>query len=239
MNSKILGSKVKGFTLVEMIVVITIIAILAGISSIIINGFQRDARIETSNNYAKMLHSGMQNQLIQCEIKQDNELFNADPALNDKLIYSRIFFRMEATQIDDVIAVSSTYKNATGDVINYATRGNALTGEWFNQLENAILSTVDSSFEGFCAVYIDYENYTVDSALCFELTDANDMDLGDYSNITTYFSDINSYVPATYWAGEDNRKQFRMLISAQGQRNCIENKGVYFGAYPTIDVMVD
>ncbi len=239
MNSKILGSKVKGFTLVEMIVVITIIAILAGISSIIINGFQRDARIETSNNYAKMLHSGMQNQLIQCEIKQDNELFNADPALNDEMIYSRIFFRMEATQIDDVIAVSSTYKNASGDVINYATRGNALTGEWFNQLENAILSMVDSSFEGFCAVYIDYENYTVDSALCFELTHANDMDLGDYNNINSYFSDINSYVPATYWAGEDNRKQFRMLISSQGQRNCIENKGVYFGAYPTIDVMVD
>ena len=239
MNSKILGSKVKGFTLIEMLVVITIIAILAGISSIIINGFQRDARIETGNNNAKMLHTGMQNQVIQCEIKQDNELFNADPALNDEMIYSRIFFRMEATQIDDVIAVSSTYKNTAGDKINYATRGNAVTGEWFNQLEKAILSMVDSSFEGFCAVYIDFENYTVDSALCFELVYANDLDLGKYDDINAFFTDINSYVPATYWAGEDNRKQFRMLISSQGQKNCVDKKGVYFGAYTTIDAMVD
>lgn len=240
MNLKKFGSKVKGFTLVELLVVMAIIAILAGITSIFIKGFQRDARLETGNNYAKMIHSGMQNQVIQCEIKQDSSMLNADPAVNDEMLYSEIYFKMDATQVDDVIAVCTTYKNTTGRMFNYATRGNAVTGEWFNQLESAILSMVDSSFEGFCVVYVDCQDYTVDSALYFEPVYANGVDLKDFDSIDAFLEDIDTYIPDTYHdEGNtyDIKKSFRMLISAEQQKNCVEQKGIYFGAYPNIDAM--
>ena len=182
-----------------------------------------------------MLHSGMQNQMIQCEIKQDNDLFNADPAISDVMTYSRIFFRMEDTKIEDVIAVSSTYKNTSGNKVNYAERGNAVTGEWFNQLESAILSMVDPSFEGLCAVYIDCEDYAVDSAICFEPALSRAVDLKNVATIDTFFASITSYIPTTYDSGESIDKSYRMLISSSKQRECIDKKGIYFGAYPTIN----
>ncbi|MBQ3162223.1 MAG: type II secretion system protein [Oscillospiraceae bacterium] len=237
MNSKILGSKVKGFTLIEMIVVMAIIAVLAGISSIIITGFQRDARMETNDNKAHMVYTGMQNQVIQCEIKQDQSLFHsgkyvASP-VEDKIVYTEVYFQMEAAKVSDNIAVASRYDgSAATPIVAYAERGDADTGEWFTKLENAILSFIDPTFEGACAVYIDYENYTVDSVIYVENAFFN-ASLSDYTSIQPFMSKFDNYADEHYWT--DANKKFRILNTGADQLDLIEMEGIYCGAYPVAD----
>ncbi len=235
MNSKKFGSRVKGFTLVEMLVVITIIAILAGITSVLINGFQRDARMETSDNYAKMLYTGFQNQLIQCEIKQDDSLFDSTPSINDDLVYAEVYFKMEAAQVSDKILVASRYKTTSLSIHPLAAeRGDAVTGEWFNELEAAILSMVDTSFEGLGVIFIDYENYTVDSAMYVEKGSFTS-DVDNYPDMMIFLNSFNTYADEYYWSPTSVNKTFRMLNTSADQMECIEREGIYFGAYPTVD----
>lgn len=246
MNSTKFGSKVKGFTLVEMIVVIAIIGILAGMLSLFISGFQRDARIESNNNKAQMLHTGFQNLLIQQEINQDRSLFDAD-AIGatpsnaayeaDQMVYNEIYFRMADGKLDDVVHVISIYATEAPKR-NYAQR-NTVNADWFDDLEKAILSVVDNTFEGVCAVYIDYEDYAVESAICFELGGAaSDADLKVYTTggngIGQLMHTINPYAPYTVEANETNTdKQCRKLTSLDAQKTAVKRDGIYFGAYPT------
>lgn len=243
MNSTKFGSKVKGFTLIEMLIVMAIIAVLAGMISLFVQGFQRDARIESNNNKAQMLHTGFQNLLMQCEINQDRSLFDAD-ALGDEpsnaaykadqMVYNEVFFRMADGKVDDVILVVSKYATQA-DKIAYTQRGS----DWFKDLEKAILSVVDNTFEGVCAVYIDYEDYIVDSAICFELGDRTDnIDLKVYSTggngVGALMYSINPYAPYTQTANETNSdKVYRMLTSLDAQKEAVKRDGIYFGAYPT------
>lgn len=73
MNTK----RLKGFTLVELMVVIALLVILMGIGSLVTAGFQRDAKIDSMNENAKAVYTAFQDILIDCEIYQDTSLFDA------------------------------------------------------------------------------------------------------------------------------------------------------------------
>ncbi|MGN0674787.1 MAG: type II secretion system protein [Oscillospiraceae bacterium] len=244
MNSKKIGSKLKGFTLIELIVVMAIIAVLAGILSILISGFQRDARMEADNNKAQMVYTGMQNQLIQCEIKQDRSLIDAgahySPSVgsSEEIKYVELYFEMGEGKLGDAVNVKSLYDGGTV-AIRSAERNHATTGKWYNELEKAILSFVDDSFDGGVAVYIDYENFVVDSVIYIESA-FFEADLSNYStSIAPFMADkFNGYADFCTWG--DTTKVFRMLDSMDKQKECIKYKGMYFGAYPMIsDYPVD
>ena len=92
--------KLKGFTLIEMLIVIAIIGIIAGMMSIVMRGFRRDAMIETQNDNARMVFTAFQDFLIDCEIKQDLSMFDVRGELSNPAISAKgavVFFRVSET----------------------------------------------------------------------------------------------------------------------------------------------
>lgn len=87
--------------MIELIIVIAIIAILAGILSTVMNGFVRDARLETANNNARIIYTAFQDIIMDCEIKQDNSIFEGHGGDNTKdIIGAVVFFRISETDAD-------------------------------------------------------------------------------------------------------------------------------------------
>lgn len=114
--------KLKGFTLIEMIVVIAIIAILSSMMSIVLRGFRRDALIETQNDKARMVYTAFQDVLINCEIKQDVTMFDVREELANPAISATgavLFFRVSDTSIDGKANVNRS--TGIGDEIHIMT----------------------------------------------------------------------------------------------------------------------
>lgn len=87
--------------MIEMLIVLAIIAVLAGIMSLAVSGFVRDARIETANNNAQMVYMAFQDIIMDCEIKQDNSIFEGHEGDNTgDIIGAVVFFRVSATDAE-------------------------------------------------------------------------------------------------------------------------------------------
>lgn len=198
-----------------------IIAILAGIMSIAISGFQRDARLETDQNTAQQVYMGFQNMLTRCEITQDRKVFDAD-ALDgtsahsgDALTYCQVMFTVSAADISGDIEVISTY-GTTGSYT--ATLSSSDTG--YAVIKKAINENLSFSTDGTMKVYADFENYIVDSACYFEITDS--------TSANTQLALMTEY-------GTGNK--YRTLKNLGEQRSLAKSKGAYFGAYPYYDAL--
>ncbi len=259
MNSKYVGTKLKGFTLIELIIVIAIIAILAGSISLFATGFRRDAQIETNNNKAQMVYTAFQNILINCEINQDDTVFNFVEGIekngfSGELKYLVFQFSMSDSKVDDIITIIPQYSGDSSydaDRLWVDRKGRATdtvsgtTKERYAQVEKAISSYLDSTFEGTAIVYIDYGNYKVDSVIYYEpgVIDA------PVSGETTYYDDnvgsqigkLNTYVGShrfkTTSTDTDSgfKCMFLMLESYSKQKLYYKNVGAHLGAYPKVD----
>ncbi|MDE5741430.1 MAG: prepilin-type N-terminal cleavage/methylation domain-containing protein [Oscillospiraceae bacterium] len=218
--------RIKGFTLVELIVVIAIITILAGIMNLVTQGFVRSARIETANDKAHLLFTGFQNILTQCEIKQDSSALSYDSSNLSNLGFAIVSVKMYNGSIQCM------------QVENYETSGTSIGAgatkfvsgglQWdpakpmnyagsLSKLANEIVGIADTSFEGEAKIYIDYENYEVKSVVYRQLSD-------NEKNQTSFVideSDLSVFVGWYY--GYTDRSD---------QDTNYKNNGVLYGVYP-------
>lgn len=237
-DTKKRAGKLRGFTLIEMLVVIAIIAILAGMMSIAIGGFQRDARMETDNDKARLAYTGFQNAIMRCEITQDDLVLNAakllvdgghsDANSNKRLTYTIVRFNMRDGAISGNIRINSFYENSSSIQSSISMpRGS----KQFSKVEDVILSNFDNSFDGFVAVYIDADNYVVDSALYFENeSDYTDNESSGWVSVLSQYAYVSDGI-----SGSSQGKVFQTLESTSEQKTLIKNKGIYCGAYPLMD----
>lgn len=107
---------IKGFTLLELIVVMAIIGVLAAILSNVITGFRRNAQVEANNTKAQEVFTAFQDILTQCEIKQDKSIFEIFPDHGNNLKGVVLFFRIAETDVNGNPYVNG--KNGIGDEIH-------------------------------------------------------------------------------------------------------------------------
>ncbi|MGN0601012.1 MAG: type II secretion system protein [Oscillospiraceae bacterium] len=223
----------KGFTLIELLIVIAILAILAGMVSIIMPGFVRDAKIETDQNKAQMMYSTFQSFLIDCEIKQDISFFDVNTSGTEEPNAAAVFFHIaqegngkkyDGLRLGDKIEVKSITKNSEkSDVYSkeVTSEAQAYKKERYELFEKEIMGSVDSKLDGSYAVYIDLDNYTVDSVVYRELENGKDPTMA-----TNYLKEYNKGVGGYKYCGLDNVKDVR---------NIIKSEGIYYGVYPYQD----
>lgn len=208
MNSKRKHGKIKGFTLVEMIVVMAIIVILAGIGSLGVTAFVRNARMETCDDNAHLVFTGFQNMLTQCEIKQDSTVFSHDEAKHSDLKAAIVTFEMSGANIQSIKLDSSyaDYTSFAGSATGSLTGGSMNYSGTLAALANAVMSNIDNTFEGRAKVYIDYDNYEVKSVLYQNLATSNSID----TNISAYqkIVDSNSFEYYGLYSRDDRKNLF-------------------------------
>lgn len=229
--------------MIELIIVMAIIAILAGMLSLVIGGFRRDAMIEAVNNDAQIAYTGFQDILVRCEINQDIDLFNirkiVTPSSTDKPTYCVVAFEMDnGTIVNGRYTLTTMYGAAavTTDK-NKAVRsgGTGVSDEEkkaYKKFETFVKSNFSQEFTGAMAFYIDLEDYLVDSAVYCETAS----DLTTSINSASDPNPDNQYMKAMVYEADDNTKGkvFTTFYDIAAQKTMYKKNGIVCGAYPSV-----
>lgn len=235
--------KLKGFTLIELIIVMAIIAILASMISILATGIVRDARLDSARSQAQSAYTAIQNTLVQLEINGKGDLLNPTTYLGSGTVtgYVTLSFYMDRGTIgskgDTVIqdgsittSLTYTYPNATAPASDSERN--------FRKLAKYLTDNLDMDFTGYVYAAIDMSDWMVDSVVTIE----------DYTKITAT-TPITTYVPkwgtksgtmATASSGKipfcENAIQQRDIYSGK-ETACLDAVGTAVGFYPFLDDM--
>lgn len=184
------AKSLKGFTVIELLIVIAILAILAGMISIVTSGLVRDARLESARTSAQEAYTGIQNALIQMEIKQESELldptaYGAGGTFSKYVTLSFVIDNGVMTKSHDlVINDGSTPVTLAYDYPN-ATSATTDTEKKFRKLAKYITDSLAMDFTGYVYAAVDMEDWVVDSVVYVE----------DYNKVENSTNKIKDFVP--------------------------------------------
>ena len=143
------NSKVKGFTLIELIVVIAIIGILAAILGPSMLGYVRNARISQANANAKQVHTACSSALTQLGIANKNLKKSGEAATINATNY--------------IIYVPAATTGANGPIINATWESTPTDSVSAEQLD--LVSYLGENFKGHGMAYFNPTTYSVSCAL--------------------------------------------------------------------------
>ena len=184
------AKSLKGFTLIELLIVIAILAILAGIISIITGGLVRDSRLEAARNTAQEVYTGIQNTLVQMEVKNEGDLldpteYGAGGTFTKYVTLSFVMDNGLMTSANDlVITDGSTLVTLSYDYPN-AVSASTDTEKKFRKLAKYITDNLSMDFTGYVYAAIDMEDWVVDSVVYIE----------DYQKVQNSANGIADFVP--------------------------------------------
>ena len=146
--------KQKGFTIVELLVVIVVIAILAAITIVAYNGIQQRARVATAQSDMRNLHQAMMSRLINGEANNGTTWVNAmkDVNLYDAThgTYTKLFALCSNTNDNTISIVTWNPVQVlgvatTGAVMPTFTKG-SLTTSTYNGANPGTLTLTKSCY---------------------------------------------------------------------------------------------
>lgn len=164
-------NKLKGFTLIEMIVVMAIIAILAGMGSLAISGFIADSKAESCNTSAKLVYSSAQNMLIQMELNQYTEALCADFDIptGKSVAHTIMTLKMvDGVPVGGIKTKTTLSDNSVKESTLETTDTDTDDIRAYKFIKTNMLNSLAGDFTGKCRIYMDVENYTVQSAIFCE-----------------------------------------------------------------------
>ncbi|MBP0965932.1 MAG: type II secretion system protein [Oscillospiraceae bacterium] len=146
--------KLKGFTIIELLIVITIISVLCAIGVPAALTWVRDAKVRDANEEARIVYSAVQDYLTEMEIKN---IQLEDPRGNITIMYSKSNVGTTLPSIDAALQNQ-----------NSSTYGGFNSGAWINGTVAGKLvdfsDALTEDFKGAWAARINTETYTVISA---------------------------------------------------------------------------
>lgn len=219
------AKSLKGFTLIELLIVIAILAILAGMISIVTSGLVRDARLDAARTTAQEAYTGIQNALIQMEIKQEGELldptkYGAGGTFSKYVTLSFVIDNGAMTKSHDlVINDGSTTATLLYDYPNL-TSATTDTEKKFRKLAKYLTDNLAMDFTGYVYAAIDMEDWVVDSVVYVE----------DYNKVENSTNKIKDFVPLfkTKSSGSTD-----IMTASNGKipfcQNIFQQKNIYKG----------
>lgn len=236
--------KLKGFTLIELIIVMAILAILASMISILATGIVRDARLDAARSQAQSAYTAIQNTLVQLEINGKGDLL--DPATyggtgtnNDYVILS---FVMDNGNLGGSYGSTFIQNGTNTSTLTYSYPNSVTPADdkerEFRKLAKYLVDNMDMSFTGYVYAAIDMSDWMVDSVVTIE----------NYSKITAT-TPITTYVPkwgtksGTMAAASSGKIPFCEDVFQQRdiykgtETACLDAAGTVVGFYPFLNDM--